>query len=492
MKKFIRCFILLNCLITLSMSAFSADKFVNGEGRFFAQDEDSLSFVKKQLLYSAFRDVLSQEMTAIGLDSATFWTAYDHKFDGYFEPIKKKLKVTYKIDDNTEVSEAQQEAYRKKLRRKKLTLMAKYGRLGRAITSYSIKKMTRSTQMANSRYLNLQARVNRKFLNNLYRKFTLSSKRRRYKKLYLTVNFSLEDMSWVDLGVGVESDFTTVVKEHWKRWVEDNIKGDIEEVIITDSSSESKLKEFIKIPQYTTQAIHNFTGVEHPIMKNVETGYVRIEDDGFREALWLDVKVEIKKKNEDKLLKQREFSFGGEFLLVDLKSNSLAMHFDFVKETAKFSFTKAHTLSSNAASLVYRLPMTQFGKIKSGLSSLPQGKKSVKLEVYNLASLAQLYSFIEILQSKGVTFSLSAQIESFSTSVAFINLKYSGSNEGLSQVLMSLHQLELDSQNLIALKVKDHPFSLTILKKEVVIPDQVPVEDETNDKIISNSSNNKG
>ena len=203
MKKFVRCFILLNCLVTMSFAALSAEKFVSGEGRFFAQDEDSLSFVKKQLLYSAFRDVLSKEMSAIGLDSGTFWTAYDQKFDNYFEPIKQKLKNTYKIVDGEEVSEKQKEAYQKKLRRKKLTLMAKYGRLGRAITSYSIKKMTRSTQMANSRYLNLQAKVNRKLLSSLFRKFTLSSERRRYKKLYLTVNFSLEDMSWVDLGVGV-------------------------------------------------------------------------------------------------------------------------------------------------------------------------------------------------------------------------------------------------------------------------------------------------
>ena len=410
MKRFVRYFILLNCLITLSASTLAADDFINGEGRFFAQDEDSLTFVKKQLLYSAFRDVLSKEMSAIGLDSGTFWTAYDNKFDGYFEPIKEKLKVTYKIIEGEEVSDVQKVAYQKKLRRKKLTLMAKYGRLGRAITSYSIKKMTRSTQMANSRYLNLQAKVNRKLLNNLYRKFTLSSERRRYKTLYLTVNFSLENMSWIDLGVGVESDFTSVVKEHWKRWVEDNIKDDIEEVIITDSSSESKLKEFIKIPQYTTQAIHNFTGVDHPSMKKVETGYVRVEDDGFKDALWLDVKVEIKKNNEDKLLKQRAFSFSGEFLMVDLKSNSLAMHFDFVKEDATFSFKKAHALSSNAASLVYRLPMSEFNKIKPKLSGLHQKRKSVRLEIYNLASLSQLYQLMELLQTKGLMFSVGADI----------------------------------------------------------------------------------
>ena len=57
---------------------------------------------------------------------------------------------------------------------------------------------------------------------------------------------------------------------------------------------------------------------------------------------------------------------------------------------------------------------------------------------------------------------------------------------------MSLQNLDLDANNQITLKVKDHPFALTILKKEVLIPDQVPVSDENTSKKESKNSSIKG
>ena len=44
-------------------------RYVFGEGRFYAYDDDSLSFVKNQLLSNAFRNVITKEMKSIGLDA---------------------------------------------------------------------------------------------------------------------------------------------------------------------------------------------------------------------------------------------------------------------------------------------------------------------------------------------------------------------------------------------------------------------------------------
>jgi hypothetical protein len=72
--------VLLTLFLSLSLSAAT---FVDGEGHFFAKDSDSLSFVKKQLLSSAFRNVMTKELDAMGLDSKLFWQQYDKKFEKY-------------------------------------------------------------------------------------------------------------------------------------------------------------------------------------------------------------------------------------------------------------------------------------------------------------------------------------------------------------------------------------------------------------------------
>ena len=65
--------IFLFSFLPLGGKVFAEKKFVKGEARFRSQDEDALSFIKGQLLDKSFRDVLSKEIQAMGLNSDTFW-----------------------------------------------------------------------------------------------------------------------------------------------------------------------------------------------------------------------------------------------------------------------------------------------------------------------------------------------------------------------------------------------------------------------------------
>ena len=152
-------------LFCFSVAAASLSH-VEGEGRFYSNDGDSIAFVKKQLLYQAYRDIFSKELQAMNLDHELFWKKYDGKFEEYFNPIHEGLKTKYKISKNYKGNNP---SFEVALRRKRLVLKSKFGRLNRAIRSYSEKKMSRSTQMPNSRYINVTAKVSRKVLNNICR-----------------------------------------------------------------------------------------------------------------------------------------------------------------------------------------------------------------------------------------------------------------------------------------------------------------------------------
>ena len=158
MKKLIS---LLTLAGLLWSSLALANDYIEGEGRFYAGDDDSLAFVKSQLISNAFQDVISKELASMGLDANLFWNKWNARFDSYFTPVQEQLREKYKLDEQG--NGAQKNDYQKALRVKKLELQARYGDLARVVSSYSIKRMTRSTQVPNSRYMSLQAKVDRFF-----------------------------------------------------------------------------------------------------------------------------------------------------------------------------------------------------------------------------------------------------------------------------------------------------------------------------------------
>jgi len=469
--------ILLTLLMTLVLPCSvvqAKSKFINGEGRFYAQEDDSLAFVKKQLLSSAFRDIISKELKHMGLDSDFFWQKYDAKFDEYFTPIQDDLKKRYKIEDEN-VTEKKREAYQRTLRLKKLKLKSRFGRLARTIKSYSIKSMSRSTQMANSRYLSLQAKVDRQALNQVYFKFTRTSETRHFKNIFLTVDFKLEDTIWTDFGVDVQSDFTNVIKEHWKRWLSDNYAPYIDQVVITDEEQNEKLLNFVRIPRESTQTIHNYTDASTNSEETKDTSYIHVEDDAMRDSLWLKVTLNVKKKDEDSLLKKREFEIGGEFILIDLKNNMMAHHFDFISEKSKFSFEKAQSLSSNLASLIYGMPLNELKKVQKTLGQMPANRKKVNLEVYNLESIGQLLQMRSLIQNKGVTLLLNPTISKFNNEVAIVSLEFQGDPSRLSTLLKELENTAVGNK-VLRFKTMDNPFQMILESKTTEMPNKTPMD----------------
>jgi hypothetical protein len=472
MKKIILGLVFL--LILPLSNSFARDQYISGEGRFFAQETDSLEFVKKQLLFSAFRDVISKELKTMGLDNTFFWNQYDLKFEEYFTPIKEKLKLTYKIDDEG-VSKKQREAYQKTLRAKKLKLKSRFGRLARAINSYSIRSMSRSTQMANSRYLKLQAKIDKQVLNQLYIKFTRTSESRHFKNVFLTVDFKLKDLTWTDLGVDIQSDFTNVITEHWKRWLTDNYKPYVEEIILTDEEQKNKLLNFVRIPQDTTQTIHSYTSNGEAKESANETSYIRVEEDALRDSLWLKITLSIKKRDEDTLLKKREFEVGGEFILIDLKNNQMAHHFDFISESNTYSYEKSQELSSSLASLIYSMPLNELKKVQKNLGHMPANRNSINLEIYNLDSIGQLFKMKKLIQNKGVTLLLNPTIKKFNRDIAIVNLDFQGDSTRLKEMLQKLENTAVGN-SILGFKSEDNPFQMVLKAKVKEVPNKVPME----------------
>jgi hypothetical protein len=454
-------------LVALNFQLSARDKFVSGEGRFVSADGDSLTFIKKQLTYSAFRDVISKELSAMGHNSEVFWSKYHEKFDSYFSPIKEKLSKAYGATEESPLEGSKKESYDKALRSKKLAIKARYGKLQKVISSYSVKKMSRSPQFPNSRYMSVQAKVNRKLLNDVFYSFTRGGTKRSYKNLFVSVEYFLKDMSWNDVGVEVESDFTNVLSEHWKRWFEDKFKGKISNVVLATESDVEKLALHIKMPSDASSHINDLGGVKNDLENSQENTIITVEDE-LQDSLWLKVRVNVEKLSEDIIFKKRSFNFGGEFLLFDLKTNRLASHYDFISEEATFETIDNQKLSSNLASLIYRLPISKWQGLIKDIAHFPLGQKSFSLEVLGASSVKQIDEVNTHLSTLGLTNNLKIKLESFNRDRALVKIYFKGDIEELKSTILKSKNMEIDKRKLIQFQNDENPFVLNLIEKPIV------------------------
>lgn len=453
-------------VLVLCLNVSAGGQFTTGDGRFVSVQGDTLSFVKKQLIYSSFRDVITKELALMGHSSEVFWTKYNEKFETYFAPIKEKLDKSYGITEEGPLTGPKKERYDTVLRVKKLTLKARYGKLQKVISSYSIKKMSRSPQFPNSRYMNIQAKVNRSILNNVFYTYTRSGQRRNYNNLFVTVDFALKDMSWQDLGVELETDFTSVLKEHWRRWFEDRFKGKVTNIILTTPSEVEKLDSHLKILSESSSSLNEISNLGAEIENSQESAILSV-DDQLKDSLWLKVKVNVRKISEDLIFKKRTFDFGGEYLLFDLKSNRLASHYDFVSEVATFSTKEGQKLSSNTASLVFRLPVGKWQSLIKDISHFPLGQRSFNLEVFGASSVKQIDEVKDYLSTIGLTNNLKVSLDSFNRDRALLRISFKGKIDDLKSTILKSKDMEVDKKKTIFFKNEENPFAMNLIEKSI-------------------------
>lgn len=401
----------------IGLSTSFAQSAIEGEGKFFSKDEDSLVFIKQQLLYQSFRQIITKEMETLSLDAKVFWQRYDEQFEEYFKPVEEKLKEKHKPEESAK----NRTEFEKALRTQKLNALSRYGRLQRAIQSYSIKRMTRSPQVPNSRFMTVEARVDRKNLTDLYMSFIRTGTNSGYERLYLASDFQLINASWSDTGVEIEKDFTSVVNDHWKKWLVENGGLNNTEITVADSSDLSRFDERI---QKSDTIIDNSSGPGE---------------------LWLKVTVRLNKTNEDSVLLKRSFQVSGEYVLIDSKSNFVLDKGDLPTEIGSFSTADLHQFSSQLASMIYRMPVTFWGKFAQILSS-PIPSQYLKVKISNISNLSDALAVSSLINQQGVVKKANASVVKALGNEVEIGVRFFGDNNEMMNLLRSLVGKEIKNK----------------------------------------------
>ncbi len=429
-------FLILICtFFNLSWSA-PVDFNIEGEGRFISQEGDSLPFIKEQLLFNAFQDVITKYLKRQGLNSELFWEKHDQRFEAFFARLEGDIKKA-----NQDPSKLEKEIRYKKLERK-----SQFGLLNRSIKSYTISSMTRAQNMPNARYININAQVDSNLINQIYFDYVSTKKMVKGLNLYLLPIFTLSNMSWTDLGVNSEKDFSSVVSDHWKKHLEDDLKPQIGQVIIMGDGAEKELRRVLE-------------------SKQSKKGFLEIADstwDSLESSFLLIVKIKIKKVSEKILLKKNQLEIGLNFGLIDLKSGKTLVFDDLAKTKTNFSTEDLSQLSSSVATSIYRMPLDEFGTLKRNLSNNLGSSNLLYLKVSNLKSVEDLMGLSDTLKTKGVSYQLKPRIYSLKANEGILELEFNGSKTQAEQFLKSIENEKLYDGREVSFGEEDGNFVLAI------------------------------
>ena len=434
-------------ILFLLTTTVNAQTTISGEGRFYAGDDDSLSFVKAQLHYQAVRDVISKELKSMGLDDKVFWQRYESKFSEYFQSVEKQLKEKY-ADASGEVPKEKKLDFEKALRAKKLEAMSRYGRIQGVITSYSVKRMTRSPQNPQSRFYQIEAKTDRRSVNELYIKFTSDEADRKYTTLFVTVDFALSHMTWTDTGVEVGSDFTDVVRDHWRKWLENKFTGQVDEIVFTDDTMQRQLREFLLIPR------------DLEFNQRLENGDSSLSRYGT--GLWLKISMKMDKLREDELLKKREISIDGDVLMIELRTNSSIAQANFDPEKKLFHTEEAKSFSSSLASMVYSKPLPAFEEARRAAREISMSRQDFHLKVASLSSIQDLLDVGVLLTNKGVVHQARTEVVGFDGSKGVLNISFRGGRQNLTSFLRGITGAALGNGKVLQVN-PEKPTEMTLM-----------------------------
>ena len=339
--------------------------------------------------------------------------------------------------------------FRKALRLRRYKKKRSFGRFDRIVAQYSVKKMTRSPKYPNSRYLRANVKVDRKEVHRLYLKFTTDNQEHRYSKLFVSTNFNLKGMSWLDTGVEVESDFIDVVRRHWKDKLEKLLADNVSEVILCDEDTLNQIKRL---------------GVDLSKLKGSKNLKEVVEDYAmFENTLWMSISVTLNKTNEEAASNKRSFVVEEEMTLQDTITGRIISFLDNKTSETNYSTVDAKALSSNVASLVYSGVKESFTDVVTQIAKKGGSRGHDMLKLKGQFNMADLFKFRNLLEEKGIRLGLKSEITNFNSREAGIDLYYKGARDDILLMLSELNGEKLSSVKTLMIENQETPTHFTVI-----------------------------
>ena len=217
------------------------------------------------------------------------------------------------------------------------------------------------------------------------------------KTFYIIPDINIsQDMTWMDVGVSKQENFTGVIVDSWKKW------------------AETQFKSF-------------------PSVVILEKNFAEKSDKFNSESVTLKWNSTIKKSEVFQDRKSARFEVSAQFVLENTKSNQSLLAFDFPLQKKEITLSNSKDLSSNLASLIFNLLNSQTVKINSALE-LNRATSTLSIVDIKLTGKHGLFDITQInsmLAERFKEFALTAEMKNYSMDSSVISIKSTLNEEAL-------------------------------------------------------------
>ncbi len=221
------------------------------------------------------------------------------------------------------------------------------------------------------------------------------------KAFYIFADISLAtNLSWADVGVSREENFSGVILDSWKGWAKENFKS-FENIVVLEKDFEEKVQGM------------------NP------------------ESVILKWKSEIKRPSLNSERKTARFEVSAQYALLNAKSGDSLVAFDFPTQKRDVSIADSKALSSNLASLTFNLLNSQTAKVNSGLeiNTSSGSYESLEIRVTGKHGLSDIIKLNALLKERFKVIQLSSELKTFASEGSTITIKSTASSTRLFELL---------------------------------------------------------
>jgi hypothetical protein len=476
-------------------------KKLSGEGEFLSIESDSTSFIKKQLIYSAKKNILNDYLSSLDLSPQQFWQGFDNKID---DRLKSKISWFNEKIKQMETSEKFDELLDYQIKKREMILKekAKYLERSRVFSSYSIKNRSQSISNPSLKFIKLKVRINKSRLKNLFFSLTKEEINRVFKKLYVNVEFidnsSLNDENLKKL---YEDDLMEELKEalvkKWQNFLTKEYSDLVEEVVFTSNEETAELEKKILLSPQLVQlnqvdqldspnglAVGENTSNEVEV-ESVETEVVKAENEDSSSLikrpsqgeLYLRISYSFKKSFYREESQKGEFEFKGGFVLFDLLGNSPVLYDDFKLTRGSLFSSTRNLFYSTLASKLYNNPLKSLRKNKKKLSRFPSVNNSLLVKVSKFKNMNDIVSLNEFLSISGATYNFNTSNIIVLSDTVYFDLHFNGTSEEVFNKFIQWENKKIGNNLVISSTVEDK-------KIEIIMKDEsLELEGEGKDEI---------
>lgn len=268
-------------------------------------------------------------------------------------------------------------------------------------------------------------------LKSNYEEIILNLEDAKLKTFYVLANIELDkNTTWEDTGVKKSQDFTGVILDSWKKLIEKSFLG-FERVVVLENDFSKKVDSM-----------------------NAKSNILK----------WKSI---LKKTSENLDTKTIQYELSAQYILQNAKSGNVLLAFDFPEIKRTFDGQNKKKLSSELASLIYNLFLSQTAKIKTLLVSTANISEmsNIEIKVIGKSSLSELMLVNSFLQENFTALKLSSTMKSYSRDGAILVLRAEGSEDKMIEALnRDGGKFILNEQKILLFNTHDKTFA--ILPKE--------------------------